>query len=93
MPRHMRERLIEFENRRRKMLRGMMHLPEGAKRGHRFPGVAFFHGFTGDRMESHGLSLFATRRHRRLFAEALGAVNQDVTPDLFGHAAVEADVT
>ncbi|MFB3921476.1 MAG: alpha/beta hydrolase [Terriglobia bacterium] len=61
MPNQMRELLIEFANRRRKMLRGMMHLPEGAKRGHRSPGVAFFHGFTGDRMESHWLFIKCAR--------------------------------
>jgi dipeptidyl aminopeptidase/acylaminoacyl peptidase len=46
------EKLVEFRNRRGKWLRGMMHFPAGAKaRG--APGVVFFHGFTGDRMESH----------------------------------------
>ena len=55
------ERMIEFENRRRKLLRGMIHRPESRKHGRRFAGVVFFHGFTGDRMESHWIFIKCAR--------------------------------
>jgi len=54
------EKLVEFRNRRGKWLRGMMHLPAGA-RARRAPGVVFFHGFTGDRMESHWMFIKCAR--------------------------------
>jgi len=55
-----REKLVEFRNRRGRWLRGMMHLPSGAKT-RRVPGVVFFHGFTGDRMESHWIFIKCAR--------------------------------
>ncbi len=55
-----REELVEFRNRRGKRLRGMMHFPAAAK-GRRAPGVVFFHGFTGDRMESHWIFIKCAR--------------------------------
>jgi hypothetical protein len=54
------EQLVEFRNRRGKWLRGMMHRRIGV-RGRRVPGVVFFHGFTGDRMESHWLFIKCSR--------------------------------
>ncbi len=54
------ERLVEFKNRRGKWLRGMIHLP-GNTRGRKVPGVVFFHGFTGDRMESHWIFIKCAR--------------------------------
>ncbi|HXH51056.1 MAG TPA: alpha/beta hydrolase [Terriglobia bacterium] len=53
------EFLVEFPNPRRKMLRGMLHRPAGV-RG-RSPAVVFFHGFTGDRMESHWIFIKCAR--------------------------------
>ena len=50
------ETSVQFQNPRRKWLRGMIHLPAETTRrrvARRRPGVVFFHGFTGDRMESH----------------------------------------
>jgi dipeptidyl aminopeptidase/acylaminoacyl peptidase len=55
-----REELVQFHNRRGKWLRGMMHFPARAK-GRRAPGVVFFHGFTGDRMESHWIFIKCAR--------------------------------
>ena len=53
------ERLIEFANRAGRQLRGMVHLPEEAQNP--APGVVLFHGFTGDRMESHWLFVKCSR--------------------------------
>lgn len=52
------ETLIQFRNRSGKRLRGMLHRPSirGAA-----PGVVLFHGFTGDRMESHWLFVKCSR--------------------------------
>jgi fermentation-respiration switch protein FrsA (DUF1100 family) len=50
---------IEFRNRSRKRLRGMIHKPAASRR--RVPGVVFFHGFTGDRMESHWIFVKCAR--------------------------------
>jgi dipeptidyl aminopeptidase/acylaminoacyl peptidase len=55
-----REKLVEFRNRRGRRLRGMMHFPVSAKVRH-VPGVVFFHGFTGDRMESHWIFIKCAR--------------------------------
>ena len=58
------ERLIEFPNRAGCRLRGMIHEPEAAASNSRrmaAPGVVFFHGFTGDRMESHWLFVKCSR--------------------------------
>lgn len=59
------ESLVQFENGRGRWLRGMIHRPESARprasaRG-RVPGVVFFHGFTGDRMESHWMFVKCAR--------------------------------
>ncbi|HEX5411723.1 MAG TPA: alpha/beta hydrolase [Terriglobia bacterium] len=53
------ELLVQFSNARRKLLRGMIHRPTGG-RG-KCPGVVFFHGFTGDRMESHWIFIKCAR--------------------------------
>jgi hypothetical protein len=53
------ERLIEFPNPRGKTLRGMLHLPAASKRP--AGGVVLFHGFTGDRMESHWIFVNCSR--------------------------------
>jgi len=62
------EQLIEFANRAGYRLRGMIHHPERHPHGHPGgpaadspPGVVFFHGFTGDRMESHWLFVKCSR--------------------------------
>lgn len=53
------ETQVEFRNRSGKKLRGMIHRPDAARR--RVPGVVFFHGFTGDRMESHWIFVKCAR--------------------------------
>jgi dipeptidyl aminopeptidase/acylaminoacyl peptidase len=56
------ETLVQFHNRKGKWLRGMLHRPalfRAASR--RVPGVVFFHGFTGDRMESHWIFIKCAR--------------------------------
>jgi len=58
------ERLIEFANRAGRRLRGMIHQPDGGAAG-ATPGVVFFHGFTGDRMESHWLFVKCSRALQR----------------------------
>jgi pimeloyl-ACP methyl ester carboxylesterase len=56
------ELLVQFRNRSGKWLRGMIHRPAGrGAGGRRAPGVIFFHGFTGDRMESHWLFVKCSR--------------------------------
>jgi len=55
------EDFVEIRNRTRKLLRGMIHRPATAKGGGRAPGVVFFHGFTGDRMESHWIFIKCAR--------------------------------
>lgn len=54
---------VQFRNRKRKWLRGVVHLPPttGPRTRRRVPGVVFFHGFTGDRMESHWLFVKCSR--------------------------------
>ena len=59
------ESFVQFKNARGRWLRGMLHLPRrtpprGSARG-RAPGVVFFHGFTGDRMESHWIFVKCAR--------------------------------
>jgi alpha/beta superfamily hydrolase len=53
------ELLVQFSNARRKLLRGMIHRPAGGRV--KCPGVVFFHGFTGDRMESHWIFIKCAR--------------------------------
>lgn len=64
-----REVLVEFRNRRGKWLRGMLHRPRAAReqgrRGHPAAGAVFFHGFTGDRMESHWIFVKCARALER----------------------------
>jgi hypothetical protein len=55
------ETFTEFPNPHRKRLRGMIHKPSGASGRKRAPGVVFFHGFTGDRMESHWIFVKCAR--------------------------------
>lgn len=65
------ESLVEFRNRQGKLLRGMVHRParprswgwdpRKAKGPARVPGVVFFHGFTGDRMEAHWIFVKCAR--------------------------------
>jgi len=54
------ERLVEFDNRAGRQLRGMLHRPEIAG-DRRPPAVVLLHGFTGDRMESHWLFVKTSR--------------------------------
>lgn len=53
------EQSVEFPARPGKMLRGMLHLPAALKPP--APGVVFFHGFTGNRMESHWMFVKCSR--------------------------------
>ncbi len=53
------ESCVQFTSARGSMLRGMIHRPGGGRR--RVPGVIFFHGFTGDRMESHWIFIKCAR--------------------------------
>jgi hypothetical protein len=53
-----REAFVEFPNARGRLLRGMLHRTAGTRRA---PGVIFFHGFTGDRMESHWIFIKCAR--------------------------------
>jgi alpha/beta superfamily hydrolase len=45
------QKAIEMLNRRRQVLRGMLHVPENADS--KVPIVAIYHGFTGNKMEPH----------------------------------------
>ncbi len=51
---------VEFPNRAGKRLRGVIHRPRLTGR-RSAPGVIFFHGFTGDRMESHWIFVKCAR--------------------------------
>jgi pimeloyl-ACP methyl ester carboxylesterase len=51
---------IKFPNHAGNRLRGVIHKPHLATR-RRAPGVVFFHGFTGDRMESHWIFVKCAR--------------------------------
>ena len=55
------ETVIQFQNRQNKWLRGMIHRPSRVRSRRGVPGVVFFHGFTGDRMESHWLFVKCAR--------------------------------
>jgi dipeptidyl aminopeptidase/acylaminoacyl peptidase len=55
------ETFVQFQNRSKKRLRGMIHRPERARARRGGPGVVLFHGFTGDRMESHWLFVKCSR--------------------------------
>lgn len=55
------ETVIEFQNRQKQWLRGMIHRPSQVRTRRGVPGVVFFHGFTGDRMESHWLFVKCSR--------------------------------
>lgn len=55
------ENLVEFQNRSGHWLRGMIHRPAARMKRPGAPGVIFFHGFTGDRMESHWLFVKCAR--------------------------------
>ncbi len=57
------ETFVQFPNRQKKLLRGMMHRPKALRRP--VPGVVFFHGLTGDRMESHWLFIKCARALER----------------------------
>jgi dipeptidyl aminopeptidase/acylaminoacyl peptidase len=54
------ERLVEFPNPKGKTLRGMLHLPAAGEKAP-VPGVVLFHGFTGDRTESHWMFVKCSR--------------------------------
>ena len=56
---NLKESLVEFPNARGKLLRGMVHRPADAEGP--VPAVIFFHGFTGDRMESHWIFIKCAR--------------------------------
>src|SRR5437867_11466797 len=55
------ETFVQFPNRSKKWLRGVIHRPERARARRGGPGVVLFHGFTGDRMESHWLFVKCAR--------------------------------
>jgi dienelactone hydrolase len=55
------ETFVEFRNRAGKQLRGMIHRPPKARSRRGTPAVIFFHGFTGDRMESHWIFVKCAR--------------------------------
>ncbi|HEV2494907.1 MAG TPA: alpha/beta fold hydrolase [Terriglobia bacterium] len=55
------ETLIEFQNWSNKWLRGMIHRPARVRTRRGGPSVVFFHGFTGDRMESHWIFVKCAR--------------------------------
>ncbi len=55
------ESFVQFRNASKQVLRGMIHRPPKRAKGHGAPGVVFFHGFTGDRMESHWLFVKCAR--------------------------------
>lgn len=77
------ERLIEFANRSGRRLRGMIHQPGESPAG-RPAGVVFFHGFTGDRMESHWLFVKCSRALERAGIASLRF-------DFFGSGESEGD--
>ncbi len=54
------ERFVEFPNPQGKTLRGMLHLPSAALKLPS-PAVVLFHGFTGNRMESHWMFVKCSR--------------------------------
>lgn len=54
------ETVVQFKNRDGKWLRGMIHWPDVKSIGP-VPGVVFFHGFTGDRIESHWIFVKCAR--------------------------------
>jgi dipeptidyl aminopeptidase/acylaminoacyl peptidase len=54
------EQSLEFPSLAGKMLRGMLHLPADALK-QPAPGVVLFHGFTGNRMESHWMFVKCSR--------------------------------
>jgi dienelactone hydrolase len=58
-PLKLKESFVELPNSRGKLLRGMLHRPAGARGP--VPSVVFFHGFTGDRMESHWIFIKCAR--------------------------------
>ena len=85
------ECFVQFPNRRGRWLRGMMHLPRSPRR---FPGVVFFHGFTGDRMESHWLFVKCARALERegiasLRFDFFGSGESDGT---FAEATLEGEI-
>jgi alpha/beta superfamily hydrolase len=54
------ERFVEFPNPAGKVLRGVLHLPTPAPK-RPAAGVVLFHGFTGNRMESHWIFVKCSR--------------------------------
>src|SRR5579863_2766779 len=77
------ERQVEFANRSGRRLRGMIHQPGESPIG-KPAGVAFFHGFTGDRMESHWLFVKCARALERAGIASLRF-------DFFGSGESEGD--
>jgi len=45
-------RPITFKNHGQQLV-GILHVPEGLRHGEKAPGIAMFHGFTGNRTEAH----------------------------------------
>lgn len=68
------ESLVEFRNVRGRLLRGMIHRPARASARSKVPTVIFFHGFTGDRMESHWIFIKCARALAR---EGIGSLRFD----------------
>jgi uncharacterized protein len=68
------EKLVQFRNSAGRWLRGMCHFPAGASSKRPAPGVVFFHGFTGDRMESHWIFIKCARE---LAAQGMASLRFD----------------
>jgi len=45
-------RPVTFKNQRQQLV-GILHVPEQLKQGEKAPGIAMFHGFTGNKTEAH----------------------------------------
>ncbi len=67
------EKYVELKS-RNGLLRGMIHVPEGASGTNRVPGVILYHGFTGNRMEPNFVFV---RFSRMLLKEGIASVRFD----------------
>jgi len=53
-------RPVTFENLGQRLV-GILQVPEKSKRGEKAPGIAMFHGFTGNRTEAHRFFVYVAR--------------------------------
>jgi len=51
---------VTFENKGQKLV-GILHVPIGLKHGEKAPGIAMFHGFTGNKTEAHRFFVHVAR--------------------------------